>query len=171
MLKDNIKILRNKNNMSQEQLAIKLNVVRQTVSKWEQGISVPDAEMLVLISNLFAIPVSVLLGENISKNKNDDIQAISKKLEIINNELLKTQKTRRKRKITILIIINIISVLIFIILLFLKSPYLKWNNNLEYAIIGANFHIFEWIYIRLFPFIFLGSLIGIYLLKKLNYFK
>ncbi len=99
MLKENIKILRKQSNMSQEQLATKLNVVRQTVSKWEQGISVPDAQTLVLISNLFATPVSVLLGENISKTKNDDIKAISKKLEVINSELIKKQKAKKKNKI------------------------------------------------------------------------
>lgn len=167
MLKENIKILRKQSNMSQEQLATKLNVVRQTVSKWEQGISVPDAQTLVLISNLFATPVSVLLGENISKTKNDDIKAISKKLEVINSELIKKQKAKRKIKLTVLIIINIASLLTFIALLLLKSPYLSWNNSdLEYAIIGTNFHIFEWIFIRLFPFILFGSLLGIYLLKK-----
>lgn len=50
MLKDNIKSARKSKGLSQEELAIKLNVVRQTISKWEQGLSVPDSEMLISIS-------------------------------------------------------------------------------------------------------------------------
>ena len=50
MLKDNIKIIRKSKGLSQEELAIKLNVVRQTISKWEQGLSVPDSELLVSLS-------------------------------------------------------------------------------------------------------------------------
>ena len=69
MLKDNIKTIRNSKGLSQEELAIKLNVVRQTISKWEQGLSVPDAEMLINISEVFEIPVSEILGENIEKKK------------------------------------------------------------------------------------------------------
>ena len=46
MLKENIKQLRKSKGLSQEELAIKLNVVRQTISKWEKGLSVPDSEML-----------------------------------------------------------------------------------------------------------------------------
>lgn len=50
MLKDNIKIIRKSKGLSQEELAIKLNVVRQTISKWEQGLSVPDSELLVSLT-------------------------------------------------------------------------------------------------------------------------
>jgi len=57
MLKENIKTLRKAKGLSQEELAIKLNVVRQTISKWEQGLSVPDAEMLVKLAEVFEVPV------------------------------------------------------------------------------------------------------------------
>ncbi len=62
MLGENIKILRKQKGFSQETLAQQLNVVRQTVSKWEKGISVPDAEMLNSLSELFEVPVSTLLS-------------------------------------------------------------------------------------------------------------
>ena len=52
MLKENIKTLRKSKGLSQEELAIKLNVVRQTISKWEQGLSVPDAEMLIKLAEV-----------------------------------------------------------------------------------------------------------------------
>ena len=70
MLKENIKLIRKSKGLSQEELAIKLNVVRQTISKWEQGLSVPDAEMLISLSEVFETPVSTLLGEKISEFKN-----------------------------------------------------------------------------------------------------
>ena len=65
MLGENLKALRKQRGMSQEVMAQQLNVVRQTVSKWEQGLSVPDAQMLTRIAELFEVPVSSLLGEKI----------------------------------------------------------------------------------------------------------
>ena len=62
MLSENIKIIRKSKGLSQEELAERLNVVRQTVSKWEQGLSVPDADLLVSISEVLGVPVSTLLG-------------------------------------------------------------------------------------------------------------
>ena len=56
MLKENIKTIRKSRGLSQEELAIKVNVVRQTISKWEQGLSVPDSEMLIRISEVLEIP-------------------------------------------------------------------------------------------------------------------
>lgn len=47
MLKKNININRKSNELSQDELAIKYNVLRQTVLKWERGLSVPDSEMLI----------------------------------------------------------------------------------------------------------------------------
>lgn len=64
MLKDNLKLARKAKGLSQEELAIKLNVVRQTISKWKQVLSVPDAEMLISISEVFDTPISTLLEEN-----------------------------------------------------------------------------------------------------------
>lgn len=51
MLSENVKAIRKSKGLSQQELAVKLNVVRQTVSKWEQGVSVPDSDMLLSIVN------------------------------------------------------------------------------------------------------------------------
>lgn len=64
MLSEKIKTLRAEKGLSQEELAIKLNVVRQTVSKWEQGLSSPDAEQLVRLAEVFETSVGVLVGES-----------------------------------------------------------------------------------------------------------
>ena len=67
MLSQNIKNLRKAKWLSQEELAIKLNVVRQTVSKWERGLSIPDSSMLISLADELDTSVSVLLGENIQE--------------------------------------------------------------------------------------------------------
>ena len=96
MLCENIKAIRKSKGLSQEELAIKLNVVRQTISKWEQGLSVPDADMLISLSEAFETPVSTLLGEPVTAAKADDLKAVSEKLEIINLQLAQGKELRRK---------------------------------------------------------------------------
>ncbi|MDD6043215.1 MAG: helix-turn-helix transcriptional regulator, partial [Eubacteriaceae bacterium] len=89
MLNENIKILRKSKGLSQEELAIKLNVVRQTVSKWENGLSVPDSSMLISLADALGTSVSTLLGESVSETSPDDLKSISEKLEVINLQLAK----------------------------------------------------------------------------------
>ena len=108
MLNENIKTLRKTKGLTQDELAIRLNVVRQTVSKWEKGLSVPDAEMLQRIADVFEVNVSQLLGADISQNENVDI--IAEQLSRINEQLI--VKNNRSRKIwkTIGIILAIVIV-------------------------------------------------------------
>lgn len=86
MFKDNLKTIRKEKGLSQEFLAKELNVVRQTISKWEKGLSIPDGDMLIKISQILDTPVEVLLGCEISlENKDEVTQALQ--LQIINNLL------------------------------------------------------------------------------------
>ncbi len=62
MIGEQIKTARKAKGVSQEELAVRLGVVRQTVSKWENGMSVPDADVLIQIAELLDVPVSQLLG-------------------------------------------------------------------------------------------------------------
>ena len=80
MLSENIKTIRKAKGLSQEELAVKLNVVRQTISKWEQGLSVPDSELLLALSEALETPVSTLLGEGVAEPEADDLKAISWRL-------------------------------------------------------------------------------------------
>ena len=167
MLRENIKTIRKSKGLSQEELAIKLNVVRQTISKWEQGLSVPDSEMLISISEALETPVSTLLGENISESKVDDLKAISEKLEIINLQLSQRKDFRRKIIHWLLISLCAIIIIIFISLIFFNSPYLNWDySNPENAVLGVAFHSFEWLFIRIAPIILIGSIVGIFLTRK-----
>lgn len=167
MLKDNLKILRKNKGLSQEELAIKLNVVRQTISKWETGLSVPDAEMLISISEVFDTPVSTILGENIKLKEKDDIKVISEKLEIINEQLAMERKHKRSLLINTLIIINICIILLYIILVLLGSPYQSWDTiDSEWIVIKTIWHSFEWIYFKIAPIIVLITTFIIILLKR-----
>ena len=123
MLNENIKTLRKSKGLSQEELAIKLNVVRQTISKWEQGLSVPDANMLISIAEILEIPVSALLGETIVETKADDLRVISEKLEVINLQLAHRKATRQKVIHWLFILLCAIIVAIFAALIVLNSPY------------------------------------------------
>ena len=85
MFKENLQILRKQKGMSQETLAQQLNVVRQTISKWEKGLSVPDADMLIHIADVFDTSVSELLGVRIEQEEN--INEIAAQLALLNEQL------------------------------------------------------------------------------------
>ena len=87
MLGANLKTLRKNKGFSQEQLATRLNVVRQTVSKWEQGLSVPDSEMLVKISEVLGASVGELLSVEIAPEKAPALEAVARELEKLNEQL------------------------------------------------------------------------------------
>lgn len=167
MLKENIKSARKSKGLSQEELAIKLNVVRQTISKWEQGLSVPDSEMLISISETLDTPVNTLLGENMKESKTDDLKAISEKLEVINLQLSQRKIAKRKAIHWALILLCTMIVVIFFILFFLNSFYLKWNyKEPEYAVLGVVLHSFEWLFVRVAPIVLIGAIIGIVFTRK-----
>jgi putative transcriptional regulator len=167
MLNENIKAIRKSKGLSQEELAIKLNVVRQTISKWEQGLSVPDSDMLTSISEVLETPVSTLLGETVIESKVDDLKAISEKLEIINLQLAQRKTTRRKILHWLLISLCVVIVTISAVLIALNSPYLGWNySDSETAVVGVAFHAFEWLFVRLAPIILIVAIIGIFLTRK-----
>ena len=169
MLKDNLKTLRKNKGLSQEELSIKLHIVRQTVSKWESGLSVPDAEMLINISELFETPVSEILGESIEEKEKNNLKVISEKLEVINEQLSNNQNKKRKRLVNFLIIIDVCLILLFVLLAILGSPYKSWNyNDPEWSIIGTLWHSFEWIYFKVAPFIVIviTSILAIIFIKR-----
>ncbi|MBQ3559554.1 MAG: helix-turn-helix transcriptional regulator [Agathobacter sp.] len=98
MFQDNLKTLRKNKGYTQEELASRLKVVRQTVSKWEKGLSVPDAEMLQKIAEEFEVSVSELLGAKIEDetSKSD----VAEQLARINEQLvIKNRRARRVWKV------------------------------------------------------------------------
>ena len=167
MLSENIKAIRKSKGLSQQELAVKLNVVRQTVSKWEQGLSVPDSEMLISLSKTLETPVSTLLGETITEAAAEDLKVISEKLEVINLQLARRKVMQRKAIHGLFIILCVSVVIISAVLVVLESPYLGWDfSDPETAVMGTAVHAFEWLFVRLAPIIFIGAIAGIFLTRK-----
>lgn len=112
MLAENLKILRKQKGFSQEELAVRVNVVRQTVSKWEKGLSVPDADIVVKLAEVLDVSVNELLGEEIKCN--------DKKLEVAEqlaklNALLAIQLQRKQQvRKTVLNMVGVILILGFV---------------------------------------------------------
>ena len=167
MLNENIKAVRNSKGISQEELAIKLNVVRQTVSKWERGLSVPDSEMLISISEALETPVSVLLGETVTEDAPEDLKAISEKLEVINLQLARQKAARRKALHWFFIILCVVIAAVFALIAASGDAYMDWNyNDPETAVMSTMLHAFEWVFVRIAPFVFTGAVVGAVLTRK-----
>ena len=171
MLNENIQSIRKSKGLSQEELAVKLNVVRQTVSKWERGLSVPDSEMLISISQILETPVSILLGETNTETALpvDDLKVISEKLEVINLQLARSKATKRKVLHRLFIALCALTVITATVLISQNSPYLSWDfNDPETAIAGTLFHAFEWLFFRLAPVVLMGAVVGIVVTRQRN---
>lgn len=142
MINENIKHFRKAKRMSQEEMAVRLNVVRQTVSKWENGLSVPDADIVIHMAELFEVSVSQLLGVDVANKSNEDV---SEELAKLNEQLTKKnlreqllQQTNRKRGViisfsiaamlTALIIKNEIVSLILVGICMLASVVILYRN-------------------------------------------
>lgn len=91
-INENIKYFRKAKGISQEEMAVKLNVVRQTVSKWEKGLSVPDADVLINMANLLEVSVSQLLGLEVDDKNSVNL---SEKLAKLNEQLAKKNQKEK----------------------------------------------------------------------------
>lgn len=168
MLGDNIRSIRKAKGLSQEEFAIKLYVVRQTVFKWERGLSVPDSEMLIRIAEILETPVSVLLGETQTETEEplSDLNVISEKLEVINLQLARSREAKRKVLHGLCIAVCALLVLIAAVLIAKESSYLQWDfHDPETAVVGTFLHAFEWLFVRLAPVAFIGAVVGILLTR------
>ena len=167
MLSENIKTIRKSKGLSQQELAVKLNVVRQTVSKWEQGLSVPDSDLLIALSEALETPVSTMLGENVAEADADTVKVLSEKLEIINLQFARKTAMRRAFLHWSLIALCAVIVVVSAALVVVNSPYLGWDfRDPETAVIGTVFHAFEWLFVRLAPIVLLAALVGIFMTRK-----
>ena len=112
MLGNNIKELRKQKGYTQETFAQELNVVRQTVSKWEKGYSVPDAITLEKIAELLEVPVGDLLSDGeIKAKEKPDLKEVADQLSILNNQYAKEMARRkRNRKIALIVVTVFLSI-------------------------------------------------------------
>ena len=114
MLGENIRRLRKEKGFTQEELAVRLQVVRQTISKWEKNLSVPDAEMLQKISDVLETPVDELLGAAVPPES--DRNELAEQLARINEQL--AVKNRRSKRIwTVIAVVFSVFILVNILLI------------------------------------------------------
>lgn len=123
MFQDNLKALRKEKGFTQESLAIELHVVRQTVSKWEKGLSVPDAEMLQKLSEVLETPVARLLGAELPEEEAQRNEVAEQLAKI--NEQLAIKNRRGKRVLKAVVIVLAVLVLLPVILI----PLLRATRN------------------------------------------
>ena len=167
MLNENIKALRKSKGLSQQELAVKVNVVRQTVSKWEQGLSGPDSDLLIALSDALETPVSTLLGETVTESEVDTVKALSEKLEIINLQFARRKAMQKAILHWLFIALCAGIVIVAAVLLTINSPYLSWDlSDPELAVAGTVFHAFEWLFVRLAPMVLVAAAVGIFMTRK-----
>lgn len=117
MFNEKLKELRKAKYISQEELAKQLHVVRQTISKWEKGLSVPDADILIKLADILEVSVSELLGQKVDSESNSN--DVAEQLARINEQL--DAKNRRAKRIWKIIAIIIISIVAFNIIMTILS--------------------------------------------------
>lgn len=168
MLSHNLKVLRQEKGLSQQELAGRLNVVRQTVSKWEQGLSVPDADLLIRLSEELETPVHVLLGENRQEKEAEDLKAIASKLEVINLQLAENRKRKETILLSVLIVPCICILAGWVWLYQDQSSYMNWEySDPETAVLATGMHVMEWVFVRFTPLLlFLCAVIIFVTLQK-----
>jgi len=117
MFSENLKTLRKQNGFSQEELASKLHVVRQTISKWEKNLSVPDADTLIRLAEILEVSVSELLGSKIETENGNVTNDVAEQLSRINEQLaIKNRRSRRIWKAIAIILVVFFLISVFIIM-------------------------------------------------------
>ena len=112
MLSENLARIRKETGLTQEALAVKLNVVRQTVSKWEKGIAVPDADTLCAIADALDVSAAQLLGQP-EKTEKTDMASIVEVLAQMNEQLaVRNRRTANIWKFLFLASLVVIGILI-----------------------------------------------------------
>ena len=121
MLSEKIKNLRRKYRLSQEELAERLQVSRQSVSKWECGSSTPEIEKIVQLSNLFQVTTDYLLSD---ANDNNDIAPSTEGSDL--NRLSVKKRNKKYKKYFFSLYWFFITILYLIISFCTKSWHLTW---------------------------------------------
>lgn len=137
MFSENLKTLRKQKGFSQEELASRLHVVRQTISKLEKNLSVPDADTLIRLAEILEVSVSELLGSKIETENGNVTNDVAEQLSRINEQL--AMKNRRSRRIwkTIVIILATIFLLSVFIIMFLSVPDLNNSTHNNQPIVNV----------------------------------
>ena len=138
MFSENLKTLRKQKGFSQEELASRLHVVRQTISKWEKNLSVPDADTLIRLAEILGVSVSELLGSKIETKNGNVTNDVAEQLSRINEQLaIKNRRSRRIWKAIAIILVVFFLISIFIKLMFLSVPDLNNSTHNNQPIVNV----------------------------------
>ena len=136
MFSENLKAMRKAKGYTQEELAIKLNVTRQTISKWEQGLSVPDVDFLFEIADVLETNVGTLLGGAIMDEVNKD--TVAEQLAKISEQLaIKNRRSKRIWKIVGIVLLTILA-LNLLLAIFGMSAYTSFSTDGKTTVIEMN---------------------------------
>ena len=136
MFSENLKAMRKAKGYTQEELAIKLNVTRQTISKWEKGLSVPDVDFLFKIADVLETNVGTLLGGAIMDEVNKD--TVAEQLAKISEQLaIKNRRSKRIWKIVGIVLLTILA-LNLLLAIFGMSAYTSFSTDGKTTVIEMN---------------------------------
>lgn len=136
MFSENLKAMRKAKGYTQEELAIKLNVTRQTISKWEKGLSVPDVDFLFKIADVLETNVGTLLGGAIMDEVNKD--TVAEQLAKISEQLaIKNRRSKRIWKIVGIVLLTILA-LNLLLAIFGMSAYRTFSTEDSTTVIEMN---------------------------------
>ena len=136
MFSENLKAMRKAKGYTQEELAIKLNVTRQTISKWEKGLSVPDVDFLFKIADVLETIVGTLLGGAIMDEVNKD--TVAEQLAKISEQLaIKNRRSKRIWKIVGIVLLTILA-LNLLLAIFGMSAYTSFSTDGKTTVIEMN---------------------------------
>ena len=179
--KDNLKKIRKDNNLSQEELAEKLNVTRQSVSKWESGVAYPEMDKVIQICKMFNLNIDDLLNKDIkevneakesksifNKYVDDFLGYITKAVKVIcSMSLSQIIKCLLEQGLIILILLMVFGILGSIGSTIVSSIF----GMLPYGVYHAIFGLLDSIYIILATIISITIIVHIFKIRYLDYYE
>ena len=124
MFSENLRSIRQAKGFTQEDLAARLHVVRQTISKWEKGLSVPDAQLLIRLAEVLEVPVSRLLGAELPQNE-EGRDALAEQLARINAQLA---VRNRRGRFVLRLVLGILGVIVALNLLLVACNFAAFRS-------------------------------------------
>lgn len=115
MLHENLKALRKQKGLTQEELAIRLNVVRQTVSKWESGRSVPDADILMKIADVLDVSISDLLGAELPHDEGQQNEIAAQLIRLNEQYAIRNRRSKRIWRVVLGVLAGLLAGLLALI--------------------------------------------------------
>lgn len=115
MLHENLKALRKQKGLTQEELAIRLNVVRQTVSKWESGRSVPDADILLKIADVLDVSISDLLGAALPNDETQQNEIAAQLIRLNEQYAIRNRRSKRIWRVVLGVLAGLLAGLLALI--------------------------------------------------------